>query len=322
MAVSLRTGTTGNYNPAYGGVPQVPNIIDVYGQGIAANQKYLPQLTQLGSSITGATEEELLNNLRRALPGYDTSVAKSMGNIGALQRGEIPQDVSNLISRQAAERGIATGLYNSPNANAALLGALGQTSLGLQNEGEKQMSALVNRTPQAQPYDVSRLFLNPTDLYESQLLANIYKSAPVPEAAARQMTADAAAGYHLGRNNVPSYSSGMPNLATPPNVVRSDPGQMAAVGGLGPFPTATKSTPYRPVMGNMQAGGGEVPGMEWDDDMGMYYNRFTGQYVTDEGGDSGFSWGGQNPIDFSDVTGPTYDTAETAVDPNSDYYDF
>lgn len=323
LTASTRTGTApGGYNPAYGGIPQVPNIIDVYGQAISANQQALPKLTQLGSTITGASEEELLNNLRMALPGYDASVAKSMGNIGSLQAGEIPSDVKNLITQQAAERGIATGLYSSPNANAALLSALGQTSLGLQSEGEKQMSSLINRTPQAQPYDVSRLFLQPTDLYESQLLSNIYKAAPVPEAAARALISEAQGGYQTGRSNVPSFSSRMPDLSTPPNIVRSEPGQMPAVGALGPFAPSTPAAPYRPVTGNLQAGGGDVAGMEWDPEMGMYYNRFTGQYVSDQGEmNPEFYWGADKSIDFSDVTGPNYDTADTAVG-GSDYYDF
>ncbi len=268
MAVRSITADTrsgagpGGYSPAYGGVPQVPNLIDVYGTAVGANKQFLPQVTELGRSISGNTEEELLNNLRLALPGYDASVSKSMGNIGSLQSGQIPLDVKNLIAQQAAERGVATGLYDSPNANAALLRSLGLTSLGLQGEGEKQMTALVGRTPQAQPFDISKLMLNPTDLYESNLLSNI---------------------YNRGRANVPSYSGGstMPNLSTPPSIVRSEPANPAAVGALGPFPSA-KVPPITVPTGNLRAGGGGGAGLVWDPQMGMYYNQYTHQYVNDE----------------------------------------
>lgn len=322
MAVSsTRTGNNSlvgaaprGYAPAYGGVPQVPSLIDVYGQATGANARMLPTFTTMGSGITAASEESLLNNLRMALPGYDTSVGKSMSNIGSLQRGEIPTDVSNLLKQQAAERGIATGLYSSPNSNAALMSALGQTSLGLQNEGEKQMTALVGRTPQAQPFDVSRLFMNPSDLYESQLLANIYAAAPVPRAAAQQLISDQMGGYEAGRKNVPSFSSGAPSAGAPyVPISRPDIMNPPAVGALGPF--APAPAPYKPVTGSLQAGGGNTAGLEWDPEMGTYYNRFTGQYVPpDEGSPGWLTWGGANS--GGDFTGSSEPMSE------EDFYSF
>lgn len=228
------------YSPAYGGVPQVPSLIDIYGQATGANQALAGPLTKLGGQITTASEQELLNNLRMAIPGYDASVAASMGNIGQLQHGQVPSDVRNQITQEAAERGIATGLYDSPNANAALLRSLGLTSLGLEGEGEKQMSALVGRTPQAQPFDISKLMLSPTDLYESNLLANIYRAAPVPKAAADQLLSDQLGFYNIGRRNVPSYSSGMPTPGSPYSPLARD---VVSPTPLGPYslPSGTPS---------------------------------------------------------------------------------
>ena len=96
------------------------------------------------------------------LPRYGANLSQWSGNVSSLLGGQVPTDVSQLLQRQAAERGVATGSGGSPNANAAWLRALGLTSLGLQAQGAQQFTQQVAATP------VPELW-NPMSLYSSEL---------------------------------------------------------------------------------------------------------------------------------------------------------
>ena len=66
-------------------------------------------------------------------------------NYGALVesqlRGQLPPDVINQIAQRAAERGISTGVYGGPQANAAYLAAIGSNSVEQQLRGQKAYEA-------------------------------------------------------------------------------------------------------------------------------------------------------------------------------------
>ncbi len=300
MAVpNTQPGPVTAYNPAYGGVPGVPSLVDVYGQATGANAGMLPGLNQIGANVTGANQQELLNNLRVSIPGYDQMTGASSGNIESLLAGQIPTDVRNQITQSAAERGISTGLYDSPNSNAALLRSLGLTSLGLQSQGEQELTGAVNRTPQAKPFDISPLMINPNDLYQSQLLANIYASSPQPAAAAAALISQQQAGYNTGRGNVPSYSQ---------------------VGGGGYSPASTSvRAPYS--TGYETAGGGNnSSALEWDPRMGAYWNKITNSYVTPDEDSSAWITSGAPTI--QDPTYPDMYGADPTLDPGASFEEF
>lgn len=81
------------------------------------------------------------------LPNYGGLLGQRSKNIGGLLKGEVPADVVQQIQQRGAERGVATGMPGSPNANAAWLRALGLTSLGLQQQGSKEFSQAIQDTP-------------------------------------------------------------------------------------------------------------------------------------------------------------------------------
>ena len=86
-------------------------------------------------------------------------------NIGAQLRGEVPQDVRNLISQAGAERGVMGGqAAGSPNANAAWLRALGLTSIGQQQAGTAGLTTAIQQTPIPEIW-------NPMSLYVPERLA-------------------------------------------------------------------------------------------------------------------------------------------------------
>jgi len=118
------------------------------------------------------------------LPNYQGMLGQATANAGSQLRGEIPRDVINQIQQAGAERGIATGMPGSPNANAAYLRALGLTSIGQQQTGATNLHNLIADTP------VPQLF-NPASLFVPERLANQELGAAV-----------------AGRNSIPSYPSG------------------------------------------------------------------------------------------------------------------
>ena len=58
------------------------------------------------------------------LPNYGGMLGQRSKNIGGLLKGEVPTDVLQQIQQSGAERGVATGMPGSPNANASWLRAL------------------------------------------------------------------------------------------------------------------------------------------------------------------------------------------------------
>lgn len=98
------------------------------------------------------------------LPDYQNLVAQRSRFAGQLLRGQVPTDVVQQLQQRGAERGIAIGSPGSANATAAWLRALGLTSLGLQQEGSRQLSQSIADTP------VPELW-NPLSLYVPELLS-------------------------------------------------------------------------------------------------------------------------------------------------------
>lgn len=100
----------------------------------------------------------------RNLPGYSANRTQQSGIIGQQLAGQVPGDVVNQIIQQAAERGISTGLSGSPNESAALLRALGLSSIGQQQAGMENLDRSIQQTP------VPELFA-PQSLFVPEMLA-------------------------------------------------------------------------------------------------------------------------------------------------------
>lgn len=171
---------TGGSNTPWGLVPQVPDPIATANAAITGDLANFPQLSQLANQVNTFNTQQAIAPYIANLPGYSQMVEQSSSNIGNLLAGQIPQDVMNLIGQQAAERGVNQGISGSPNQNAELLRALGLTSLGLQQQGEGELTAAIGRTPVPQLFNTAQFLTTPGDEQAAQMAANIYAAAPNP----------------------------------------------------------------------------------------------------------------------------------------------
>lgn len=174
------SGSTSNYDPRFGGIPGVPDPAVAAGGAITGNLGNFDDLTKL----TGKTNDLNFSQYTGRLPGYSDMSATSSGNIQAQLRGELPPDVVNLLGQQAAERGVGGGVAGSQFSNADYLRSLGLTSLGQQEKGEASFTGAMDRLKGIPTFDPTSMFTKPEDVYGAGLQSSIFKSAPVPGAAA------------------------------------------------------------------------------------------------------------------------------------------
>jgi hypothetical protein len=166
----------------YGKVPFVPSPIYTQGQAVSGNLGNLGNLYGLTGSLNTEIAQQAALPFQLNLPNYGAMTGQSSKNILSELQGQVPQDVANQLSQMAAERGISTGSIGSPNANSALMRSLGLTSLGLQQQGEQNLSGAVARTPTGQQFNPQNFLVSPSQMQEAQYLANLYAAAPTPGA--------------------------------------------------------------------------------------------------------------------------------------------
>lgn len=212
------TATPGNIQGAqpqggqgpYGANPQVPSLGASQGTAISSNMGNLSNLYNLGTSLNTNIAQQAALPYQLNLPNYGAMTGASSQNILSLLRGQVPQDVANQIAQMGAERGVATGSIGSPNSEAALLRSLGLTSLGLQGQGEQELTGAVARTPTGQQFNPQSFLTTPQQQQEAQYAANVLASAPDPTAAANAQLATSLFGMQLGRQQVPQGNPLMP----------------------------------------------------------------------------------------------------------------
>lgn len=225
------------------------------GSAIGANIANLNNLLNLTGQVNAFNQNQALNQVRTGLPLYDQMVAESSNNILDQIQGNVPGDVLDEILRVAAERGIMTGTTGSQNANAAMLRALGLTSLDLMQRGEQNLTGAIGRTPRGPLFDPSGMMVRPDDYQSAQMAANLYASAPDPMAAANRSLGAAQAGLRSGMASGPSWSQR--NAANAPSwdKVRQTP-QTAAWADYGPTQAHTGT--------NMEVlNQGQFTGQDW-----------------------------------------------------------
>lgn len=262
MPASILPGqppTFGSGTP-FGQVPQVPDPLSTANLAITGDIANLPSLTDLATQVNQFNTSQALAPYIANLPGYQSMVGQSSQNIGSLLRGEIPTDVMNLLNQQMAERGVASGLAGSPNANAAALQGLGLTSLGLQKQGEGELTAAIGRTPVPQLFNVAQFLTTPGDEQAAQMAANIYAAAPDPNLQAQelmklfsQFMGRFSGGGGGGGTGVPNLNLNWPNMpgATyPPTAVSGGGGQLQ----VGPSPPNQTAGPPSPQVGTTGTG--------------------------------------------------------------------
>lgn len=181
---TLAPGPVNYYNPAYGGVPTMPNPTATASTAVGGNIGNLPQLETLAGGTNQFNQGQLLGQYNMAIPNYAALTQTASGNAMSELQGNVPQDVIDLLTQQAAERGITTGMPASGNANAAYLRALGLTSLGQQQAGMANLHQLTADAPVAPLFNPASMFVTPEQQQEAQYMATLLASAPQPAAAA------------------------------------------------------------------------------------------------------------------------------------------
>lgn len=128
-----------------------------------------PDLASLTNLVNSLNQTAQTNANAARIPGNPALEQQSSNNIASNLAGQIPPDVMALLNQQGAERGIATGSPGSDNANSATMRALGLTSLGLQQQGQQNLSAADARNPGAPIFDPTTQLLTP---YQAGTLNN------------------------------------------------------------------------------------------------------------------------------------------------------
>jgi hypothetical protein len=175
------------YNPAYGGIPIAPNVIDTARVAAVGNQSLLPDLFQLGAPLNAWTATQARVPYEANLPDYTGMVSQSSKNIGAMLRGEVPLDVVNQIAGTRGGMSAVTGQRpDSAGFNAAIRAALGRTSLDLMGAGESALTGAMARTPTGPQFNPMAGLVTPEQTQQAQMTANLYTSLPYPAQASEE----------------------------------------------------------------------------------------------------------------------------------------
>jgi hypothetical protein len=226
------------YSPTYGGIPTVPGPTATAQSALAGNIGNLGSIYGLAGGLNQFQQQQAGLGLRTNLPGYESMITKSSGNISDLLAGQIPADVISQINQGAAERGVATGAQpGSPNFMAALLRSLGLTSLGLQQQGESELTAAIGRTPTAPLIDPTAFLVSPDQEQQAAAAQSLYASAPVPSLAAAANQAAAKQGLAQGLSAVRAPGISMPTITSPGGGGGATSATIGPLGALGPFDT-------------------------------------------------------------------------------------
>lgn len=197
---SLGSGPVSSYDPAYGGIPSVPNPKGTQTDVLSGNIGNLGLLYNLATGTGQASAAGAGAALEQNLPGALGGLQQGLGNTRSLLSGQIPADVQRQIAQQAAERGVSTGSPGSANSNGSLMQALGLTSLGLQQQGLGNLSQLIGSTPTGPAFNPASMLLDPNSQQMWQYLANTLGAAPIPGVAGARNLAALQAAMNQARN--------------------------------------------------------------------------------------------------------------------------
>lgn len=116
--------------------PKVPPLqkIDAGGEqelAVKNNLNILPQAENLVSQANAFTQEQITKMLRASIPNYDELVRNTSENIGSMVRGELPQDVQNMIQLSDAAKSLSGGYAGTGMHGALFARDLGLNSLNL-----------------------------------------------------------------------------------------------------------------------------------------------------------------------------------------------
>lgn len=130
-----------------------------------ANVAALNSLAQGSGAASGAGQ---VANLNVALPGAQTGIENLLALSQKDLSGQLDPSTINNIEQAAAERGIAIGDPSSPNANAAMLAALGQTTQQLEQTGAQDLASAVGLAPVGPAYNPQQQQMTPAEALQAE----------------------------------------------------------------------------------------------------------------------------------------------------------
>jgi hypothetical protein len=263
------------------------------------------------STVTGnlGSLSDIINSLTQTSSGalkgqypneYFSVLGTLLGNTQRRAAGDI-SDLLPELQQNAAESAIAGGVSGSGAANSKLLKDLGLTRYGVENQAVRDLATIQGEIPTVRPFDPNDIIRQQLDAQER---ADIYRSAPSPEAAYQRANLAAkgggggpATGWKSGgityapsgggRPQVSPWRSGAPSWG--PNITPQSGGAMNPFGGSSSYASA----PY----GSINYSAGNIPG-SWgggEDDFSDVLNVFNEQPVDNFGGS--LNYGGGAPWD-------------------------
>lgn len=180
---SLTPADPSYWSMVYGGIPSVPDPLSAAATAISGARGNLGDLYKLATGAGAASAAGARAQVLASFPGYDEAMTTWTTGLVPRLAGQISPYTLNLLERYAAERGTRIGSPGSANELASLYGLLGKTSEGIQSEALKELTTGMAAIPKGPEFDPSKYLTTPSDVYTSQLLANILRSAPVPYSA-------------------------------------------------------------------------------------------------------------------------------------------
>lgn len=149
------------YGPTGGGSVSRPTVSSGASGLAPAGGMNLDQLNNYINNLNLASTRAAEN---ARIPMADQLEQQSSQNILDESQGKVSADVMRLLQQQGAERAAGTGVgFDSPNAQAAYLRALGLTSMGLQEQGQRDLTAAFGRHKPAPTFDPTTQLVTPAE---------------------------------------------------------------------------------------------------------------------------------------------------------------
>jgi len=171
--------SAGGTKSALQGIANTPYVDPnkAYTDSLNASLAALPQAQNLTGQENAFNTQQLQDTLNKSIPGYSNIQSARSANIQNELAGQLPPDVQAAIERAGAAQGLSGGFGGSQAGRNLTARDLGQTSLGLMNQGQSQAQQLISGTPMATPISIAQqLGINPSLLYsgnESQRQQNM-----------------------------------------------------------------------------------------------------------------------------------------------------
>lgn len=123
----------------------------ITNQSLSDLERFLPRDIALAQDVTQANQDILNDLYEENVPGYSARRQKQGDLIDEFLAGEVPQDVSRAVERNALGRGLTLGIGGSGLGRSLTARDLGLTSLGLVGQGMGFANQFTQATPITNP---------------------------------------------------------------------------------------------------------------------------------------------------------------------------